>query len=267
MSARPKVLVKEKIGDSGVALLREHFDVEIGTDWDEQQLAERIGDYDGIVIRSATKLTADLIGRAGALKVIGRAGVGVDNVDVEAATARGIVVANAPESNVVTAAEHTMALLLALARNVPQAYASLIAGKWDRSKFSGVELYEKTLGILGFGRIGQLVAQRARGFGMRVVAFDPFVSAERYRDLGVEKADSPDDIYAQADFITVHLPKTPETEGFLGAEAFAKMRDGARVALRCAWSPSTRSCRPSATASWGSSGRPTRRRSTRGPTS
>jgi len=229
MSARPKVLVKEKIGDSGVALLREHFDVEIGTDWDEQQLAERIGDYDGIVIRSATKLTADLIGRAGALKVIGRAGVGVDNVDVEAATARGIVVANAPESNVVTAAEHTMALLLALARNVPQAYASLIAGKWDRSKFSGVELYEKTLGILGFGRIGQLVAQRARGFGMRVVAFDPFVSAERYRDLGVEKAESPDDIYAQADFITVHLPKTPETEGFLGAEAFAKMRDGARV--------------------------------------
>jgi D-3-phosphoglycerate dehydrogenase len=129
----------------------------------------------------------------------------------------------------VTAAEHTMALLLALARNVPQAYASLIAGRWERSKFSGVELYEKTLGILGFGRIGQLVAQRARGFGMRVLAFDPFVSAERYRDLGVEKADSVEDIYAQADFITIHLPKTPETEGFLDADAFAKMRDGVRV--------------------------------------
>jgi D-3-phosphoglycerate dehydrogenase len=226
---RMKVLVKEKIGDSGVELLREHFDVDLGVDWSDEQFLERIADYDGIVIRSATKMTADLIEKATRLKAIGRAGVGVDNVDVPTATKRGIVVANAPESNVVTAAEHTMALLLALARNIPQAYESLIAGKWDRSKYSGVELYEKTLGILGFGRIGQLVAQRARGFGMRVVAFDPFVSAERYRDLGVEKAESPEDIYAQADFITIHLPKTPETEGFLNAEAFTKMRDGARV--------------------------------------
>jgi D-3-phosphoglycerate dehydrogenase len=227
--ARPKVLVKEKIGDSGVALLREHFDVDVGIDWSDEQLAERIGEYDGIVIRSATKLTPELLSRAGRLRVIGRAGVGVDNVDVDAATKRGIVVANAPESNVVTAAEHTMALLLALARNVPQAYLSLTAGRWERSKFSGVELYEKTLGILGFGRIGQLVAERARGFGMRVLAFDPFVSAERYRELRVEKADSPEDVYAHAEFITVHLPKTPETEGFLDAEAFAKMRDGVRV--------------------------------------
>jgi D-3-phosphoglycerate dehydrogenase len=229
MSSRPKVLVKEKIGDSGIELLKEHFDVEIGVDWSDEQLAERIGEFDGILIRSATKLTAELIERGTHLRAIGRAGVGVDNVDVPAATRRGIVVANAPESNVVTAAEHTMALLLALARNIPQAYESLIAGKWDRSKYSGVELYEKTLGIIGFGRIGQLVAQRARGFGMRVLAFDPFVSAERYRDLGVEKAESPEDIYAQADFITIHLPKTPETEGFLGAEAFAAMRRGARV--------------------------------------
>jgi D-3-phosphoglycerate dehydrogenase / 2-oxoglutarate reductase len=228
-SERPKVLVKEKIGDSGVALLREHFDVDVGVDWTDEELAERIGAYDGIVIRSATKMTGELIARAGRLRVIGRAGVGVDNVDVDAATKRGIVVANAPESNVVTAAEHTMALLLALARNIPQAYASLTAGRWERSKFSGVELYEKTLGILGFGRIGQLVAHRARGFGMRVLAFDPFVSAERYRELGVEKADSPEDIYAQAEFITVHLPKTPDTEGFLDAEAFARMRDGVRV--------------------------------------
>jgi D-3-phosphoglycerate dehydrogenase len=229
MSDRAKVLVKEKIGDSGVALLREHFDVDLGIDWSEEQLAERIGAYDGIVIRSATKLTAALIERATNLKAVGRAGVGVDNVDVVAATKRGIVVANAPESNVVTAAEHTMALLLALARNISPAHQSLIEGKWDRSKYSGVELYEKTLGILGFGRIGQLVAQRARGFGMRVLAFDPFVSAERYRDLGVEKADSPEDIYAAADFITIHLPKTPETEGFLNAAAFAKMRRGVRV--------------------------------------
>jgi D-3-phosphoglycerate dehydrogenase len=229
MSDRAKVLVKEKIGDSGVALLREHFDVDLGVDWDDEQLAERIGEYDGIVIRSATKMTAELIERATRMRAIGRAGVGVDNVDVEAATKRGIVVANAPESNVVTAAEHTMALLLALARNVPQAYASLMEGKWDRSKYSGVELYEKTLGVVGFGRIGQLVAQRARGFNMRVLAFDPFVSAERYRELGVEKADGVEDVYAQADFITIHLPKTPETEGFIDATALAAMRDGVRL--------------------------------------
>jgi phosphoglycerate dehydrogenase-like enzyme len=158
----------------------------------------RIGEFDGILIRSSHQADADLIGQGRRLRVIGRAGVGVDNVDVDAATRRGIVVANAPQSNVITAAEHTMALLLALARNVPQAHASLIGrAAWDRSKFSGVELHDKTLGIIGFGRIGQLVAQRARGFGMRVIAFDPYVAAERYRDLGVEKADSPDDVYAR----------------------------------------------------------------------
>jgi D-3-phosphoglycerate dehydrogenase len=226
---RLKVLVKEKIGDSGVELLREHFDVDLGIEWSDEELAARIGDYHGILIRSATKLTAELIERATLLRAIGRAGVGVDNVDVPAATKRGIIVANAPQSNVVTAAEHTMALLLALARNIPQAYVSLTSGRWERSKFSGVELYEKTLGILGFGRIGQLVAARARGFGMRVVAFDPFVSAERYRELGVEKAPSSEEVYAQADFITIHLPKTPETQNWLNAEAFAKMRKGVRV--------------------------------------
>jgi D-3-phosphoglycerate dehydrogenase / 2-oxoglutarate reductase len=224
-----KVLVKEKIGESGVSLLREHFDVDLGIDWDDAQLVERIGDYDGILIRSATKMTAELIEKGARLRVIGRAGVGVDNVDVPAATERGIIVANAPESNVVTAAEHTVALLLALARNIPQAHASLISGKWERSKFSGVEVYEKTIGIIGFGRIGQLVSQRARGFGMKVLAFDPFVSAERYRELGAEKAGSPEEIFEQADFITIHLPKTPETENFLNAEAFSKMRDGVRI--------------------------------------
>ena len=228
-NGRPRVLVKEQIGDSGVALLRDHFDVDLGLDWSEEQLRERIGVYEGIVIRSATKMTAELIELAGGLRVIARAGVGVDNVDVEAATRRGIIVANAPQSNVVTAAEHTMALLLALARNIPQAYLSLTSGKWERWRFSGVELYEKTLGIIGFGRIGQLVAARARGFGMRVLAFDPFVSAERFRELGVEPAASSDEIYTQADFITVHLPKTPETANWLGAEAFAKMRPGVRV--------------------------------------
>ena len=234
MNDTPRILVKEKIADTGVDLLRAAgFTVDLGVDWDDGELAERIGSYDGILIRSATQLTADLIARADRLKVIGRAGIGVDNVDVEAATKRGIIVANAPQSNIVAAAEHTIALLLALARNVPQAHASLTGGKWERSKFCGVELYEKTLGVLGFGRIGQLVAQRARGFGMHVLAFDPFVAAERYRELGVEKAESSDDLYARADFITVHLPKTPETAGWLDAEAFAKMKDGVRV-INCA---------------------------------
>jgi D-3-phosphoglycerate dehydrogenase len=225
-----RVLVKEQIGESGIELLRgAGFEVDLGVDWADGELGERIGEYDGLLIRSATKLTADLIARAERLRAVGRAGVGVDNVDVDAATKRGIVVANAPQSNVITAAEHTMALLLALARNVPQAHASLTGGKWERSKFSGVELYEKTLGILGFGRIGQLVAQRARGFGMHVVAFDLFVSEERFRDLGVERAESSDELYAAADFVTIHLPKTPDTEGWLNAEAFAKMKDGVRV--------------------------------------
>jgi D-3-phosphoglycerate dehydrogenase len=218
-----RVLVAEKIGDSGLELLREHFEV------DEGDHLDHIEDYDGLIIRSATQVTAEVIERARNLKAIGRAGVGVDNVDVPAATKRGIVVANAPQSNVVTAAEHTLALLLALARNVPQAHASLTAGKWERSKFSGVELLDKTIGILGFGRIGQLVAHRAQGFGMRVVAYDPFVGAERMRELGVERAETSDQVYAVADFITVHLPKTPETENWLDAEAFAKMKDGVRV--------------------------------------
>jgi len=226
---RARVLVAEKIGRSGIELLERHFDVELGFDWDRETLTERIGSFEGILIRSATKLDAELIGAAASLRAVGRAGVGVDNVDVDAATKRGIVVANAPQSNVITAAEHTMALLLALARNVPQAHASLLEGRWDRSKFSGVELYEKTLGILGFGRIGQLVAQRARGFGMHVIAYDPYVGAERYRELGVEKAESSDEVYAAADFLTLHLPKTPETEGWLDAEALAKCKDGVRV--------------------------------------
>jgi D-3-phosphoglycerate dehydrogenase / 2-oxoglutarate reductase len=225
-----KVLVKEKIGDSGVQLLRDAgLDVELGADWEDGELERRIGEFDGILIRSATKLTPELLEAADNLKAVGRAGVGVDNVDIPAATRRGIVVANAPQSNVVTAAEHTMALLLALARNVPQAHASLVGGAWDRSKYSGTELYEKTLGIVGFGRIGQLVAQRARGFGMRVLAFDTFIAEERFRQLGVDRAASAEEVYAEADFLTIHLPKTPETEGWLNAEAFAKMKDGVRI--------------------------------------
>ena len=229
MNDRPRVLVKEQLAESGVELLRSHFEVDLGVDWQDGELQERIGEYDAIVIRSATKLTADLIERADRMKVIGRAGIGVNNIDVPAATKRGIIVANAPQSNIITAAEHTVAMMLALCRNIPQAHGSLVEGRWERSKFGGIEVYEKTLGILGFGRIGQLVAERAKGFGMRVVAYDPFVGAERYRELGVEKFESSDEVYGQADIVTIHLPVTPETTNWLDAEAFAKMKDGVRV--------------------------------------
>ena len=165
--------------------------------------------------------------------MIGRAGTGVDNVDIEAATRRGIIVANAPESNSVAAAEHTLALMLALCRNVPQAHASLAGGDWDRSRFKGSELYGKTLGVLGFGRIGQLVARRAQAFDMEVVAFDKFVSAERFRELGVEGVETSEELYERADVITLHLPKTPETVNWIDAEAIARMRDGVRI-VNCA---------------------------------
>ncbi len=228
-----KVLVKEKIADAGVELLRAEFDVDLGLEMSEEELRERIGAYDAILIRSATKLTAELIDRAGRLKVIGRAGTGVDNVDIPAATRRGIVVANAPESNSVAAAEHTMALMLGLFRNVPQAHASLIAGRWERSKFKGAELYGKTLGIIGFGRIGQLVAKRAQGFEMDVLAFDKFVSAERFRELGVAGMASVEELLERADVLTLHVPKTPDTVGLVGAEAIEAMKDGVRV-INCA---------------------------------
>ena len=228
-----KVLVKEKIADSGIELLRENFDVDLGLEMSDEELADAIGGYDAILIRSATKLTADLIARADRLKVIGRAGTGVDNVDIGAATKRGIIVANAPESNSVAAAEHTMALALALFRNVPRANASLAAGRWERSSFKGSELYGKTLGVVGFGRIGQLVARRAQAFDMRVVAFDKFVSAERFRDLGVEGAESIEDLLGRADLITLHLPKTPETVNWVDADAIVRMKDGVRI-VNCA---------------------------------
>jgi D-3-phosphoglycerate dehydrogenase / 2-oxoglutarate reductase len=222
-----KVLVREPIAEAGVRLLRERgFEVDVDGDSD---LTETIGAYDAIVVRSATKVTAELIDRADRLKVIGRAGVGIDNVDVGAATRRGIVVANAPESTVVSAAEHTIGLLVALTRNIPQAHAALKQGRWERKSYGGVELADKTLGVLGFGRIGQQVARRAAGLGMRVVAFDPFVSPDRFRELGVERIESEDEVYRTADFITLHLPLTDETRGAIGAEAFAKMRDGVRL--------------------------------------
>jgi D-3-phosphoglycerate dehydrogenase / 2-oxoglutarate reductase len=223
---RQRVLIREEIAAAGVDLLRERFDVDVEPNG---ELADTIGAYDAIVVRSATKLTSDVLSHAGRLKVIGRAGVGVDNVDVEEATRRGIVVANAPESTVVSAAEHTIGLLVALSRNIPQAHAALKQGRWERGRYGGIELEGKTLGVLGFGRIGQQVARRALGLGMRVVAYDPFVARERFRELGVERVDTPDDAYAAAEFVTLHLPLTDETRGAVGSDAFARMRDGVRL--------------------------------------
>lgn len=225
-----KVLVKEKIAEAGIEALRaDGFDVTFAPDMPVEEMMQVIGEYDGLIVRSATKVTADVIAAAANMKVIGRAGVGVDNVDVAAATKRGIIVCNAPTSNVISAAEHTIALLLAQARNIPQAVASLKSGKWERSKFGGTEVYDKTLGIVGMGRIGTLVAERARGLGMRVVGHDPFVSKERFAQLGVEMVEEFDDLLRQADFITVHLPKTAETIGMFGDREFSLMKDGVRL--------------------------------------
>jgi D-3-phosphoglycerate dehydrogenase len=229
----PRVLVKEPIAEGGIELLRRDFDVELGYEMEDSELAERIAEFDALLIRSGTKVTAELIERAERLKVIGRAGTGVDNVDVEAATKRGIVVANAPESNSVAAAEHTIAMVLALYRNIPQAHGSLVAGEWERSRFGGNELYGKTLGVIGFGRIGQLVAKRALPFEMEVLGYDKFVAAERFRELGVEGVDTTDELYARSDIVTIHLPKTPETENWIDADAISKMRDGVRI-VNCA---------------------------------
>jgi D-3-phosphoglycerate dehydrogenase len=228
-----RVLVKEKIADSGVELLRENFEVDLGLDMSDQELGEAIGGYDAILIRSATQMTAELIERGERLKVIGRAGTGVDNVDIPAATRRGVIVANAPESNSIAAAEHTLALMLALCRNVPQAHASLVGGAWERPRFKGTELYGKTLGVVGFGRIGQLVAKRAQGFEMEVAGFDKFVSAERFRELGVDGVASLEELLGRADVITLHVPKTPDTIDLIDAEAIAAMKDGARL-VNCA---------------------------------
>lgn len=231
--SKPKVLVKERIADAGVEKLSEACEVELGLEWDQEELESRIGEFEGILIRSATKLDEGLIAKGERLRVIGRAGTGVDNVDLEAATKRGIVVANAPEANSIAAAEHTIGLLLSLCRNIPAAHQSLSSGKWERANFGGGELYGKTLGLFGFGRIGQLVAQRALGFEMKVIAFDKFVAPERFKELGVEGADDPEEIYKQADFVSLHLPKTPETMNLINQETLAKMRDGVRI-VNCA---------------------------------
>lgn len=222
-----KVLVSEKLADAGIALLRDKgYEVDVKLDMTPDQLRAVIPSYDALIVRSATKVTRDVIEAGTRLKIIGRAGVGVDNVDVEAATECGVIVCNAPTSNIVSAAEQTMCLMLACARNTPQANASMHAGKWERGKFTGVELYEKTLAIFGLGRIGGLVAERAKAFGMKLIGYDPYCSPERAEQLGVVLYDDVDAIVPLADFITVHLPKTKETIGMFGPERYARMKDG-----------------------------------------
>jgi D-3-phosphoglycerate dehydrogenase / 2-oxoglutarate reductase len=224
-----RILVADQLAASGVAALAADHEVDVKTGLTKDELLAIAPGYDAIVVRSATSIDADVIATATRLKVVGRAGVGLDNVDVAAATRHGVVVLNAPQSNVISAAEHTLALLLSLARNIPQAHAALVAGRWERSRWNGTELHGKVLGVLGLGRIGTLVAQRAHAFGMRLVAYDPFVAPDRAARLGVELLDTVDEVLARADFVTVHLPKTPETVGLIGAERLRRMQPTARL--------------------------------------
>ena len=222
-----RVLITEKLADRGVDLLREEFEVDVLLGLGHEELLERIGDYDGLIIRSATKVTSEVIERAENLKAIGRAGIGVDNIDIEAATKRGILVANAPESNTVAAAEHTLALMLAAARRIPAADSSLRNGEWNRGAFKGVEVAEKTLGLVGLGHVGTIVARAAVGMGMRVISYDPYVSEERMRSINVERAGSLDEIFEASDFVSLHVPRTPQTAGMVDAEALQRMKPSA----------------------------------------
>jgi D-3-phosphoglycerate dehydrogenase len=221
--------VTEPVADGGIELLRSagnEVDVRIGLS--PTDLRQALVGAHALIVRSATTVDADALAAGSDLVVVGRAGIGVDNVDVAAATRRGVMVVNAPQSNILSAAEHTMALLLAQARNLPQAHAALVAGKWERSRWEGVELHGKTLGIVGLGRVGALVAQRAHSFGMRLHAYDPYVSTERARQMGVTMT-SLEDLMAQADFVTVHLPKTPETLGLIGKDLLTVAKPGLRI--------------------------------------
>ena len=228
-----KIFVADDVSESGLGPLRgSGFIVEKRPGLSPAELLEAVKDSEGLIVRSETKVTPEILDAANNLRVIGRAGVGVDNIDVAAATIRGVVVMNAPDGNTITTAEHTIALLISLARSIPQASSSLKAGRWDRKKFIGVELQGKTLGIVGLGRIGRVVASRARAMGMQIVAYDPFVAPDHARDLEIELA-SLDDVYARADFLTIHTPLTPETRSLVGREALAKMKKGAHI-INCA---------------------------------
>src|SRR6201986_3648400 len=229
----PKVLIADKLSPAAVAIFKERgVDADVKTGLSKDELLKIVDQYDGIAIRSATKVTAEVIKAAKRLKVVGRAGIGVDNVDIPAATAAGVIVMNTPHGNSITTAEHAIALMMALARELPAANASTQAGKWEKNRFMGVELTGKVLGLVGAGNIGSIVADRARGLKMRVIAFDPYLSPERAVELGGEKVEL-EELLARADFITLHVPLTAETRNILSADAIAKTKKGVRI-INCA---------------------------------
>ncbi|BBK27932.1 phosphoglycerate dehydrogenase [Staphylococcus arlettae] len=225
-----KILVSDPISPEGLASLHEHsnFDLTTATDLTEAQLIDEIGNYEALIVRSQTQVNAQVIEAAKNLKVIARAGVGVDNIDIDAATKNGIIVINAPDGNTISATEHSMAMILSMARNIPQAHKSLQEGKWDRKAYRGTELYTKTLGVIGAGRIGIGVAKRAQSFGMKILAFDPYLSEEKAKELEVTRA-SVDEIAEQADFVTVHTPLTPKTKGIVGKAFFDKAKPNLQI--------------------------------------
>jgi len=227
-SARPVVLIAEKLAPSVIDVLGEEVEVRHVDGTDRPALLSAVADADALLVRSATKVDAEVFGATTKLKVVARAGVGLDNVEVPAATARGVLVVNAPTSNIVSAAEHAVALLLSLARRIPAADASLRGGEWKRSSFSGVEISGKTVGVVGLGKIGQLFAQRLAAFGTELIAYDPYVSNARAAQLGIELVDL-DELLARADVISIHLPKTPETKGLIGADQLAKTKPGVLI--------------------------------------
>lgn len=229
-----RVLITDPLSNQGIEKLLDAPDVEVirKTDLTPEQLLDEITTADALIVRSQTQVTADVIRAGEKLKAIGRAGVGVDNIDISAATARGIIVVNAPDGNTISTAEHTFAMLISLSRNIPQGYRSTVQGEWNRKQFVGVELNHKTLGIIGLGRIGAELAKRARAFNMKVMAFDPYLTEERAQKMGVRQA-TLEEVIAGADFLTVHTPLTKETRHLIDADAFAKMKDGVRV-LNCA---------------------------------
>ncbi len=231
--AMPKVLVSDSIAREGVEILRRHAQVVVDDKITTDALMLAIPEYDALVVRSRTKVIAPVIDAATRLRVIGRAGVGVDNIDCEAAARRGIAVVNSPASAMVSVAEHTMGLMIALARFIPQADASLRKGSWEKNKFLGIELSGKTLGIVGLGRIGSMVAVRAEAFGMRVLTYDPYIKGERAETFGTTLLESLDDLLALSDFVSIHVPLMPNTRGLIGAEKMAKMKPGARL-ISCA---------------------------------
>ena len=227
-----RILVSDDVSEKGVALLREHFDVDVKTNMPTEELLACIGEYDGLVTRSQTQVTKEVIDAAKNLKVIGRAGVGVDNIDIPAATARGIVVLNAPEGNTIAATEHTVAMMMAMTRHIPQAHASIQAGKWDRKSFDGIQVQGKTLGIIGVGRIGSRVALRMQAMEMTTIGYDPYITEERAQQVGVELVPF-EELLAKSDYITIHTPLTKETHNIINAEAIARMKDGVRI-VNCA---------------------------------